>query len=164
MRAEDLARTLHARRSGHGKWRAKCPVHRSKGLTLAIYSDPDRVGLHCHAGCSKDDVLAALGLTWKDTLYQPRQKLDAKAWMDAQRSREAEEARKANIRIGELVLRFCEQGYTAEDRRNDVRTVLACAWVLSNKQVTQWERLMRHHLERIRAADHCRMRGMLPNS
>lgn len=70
MQAEELARLLHARRSGKGRWRARCPAHRSKGLTLAIYAGPERVSITCHAGCNSDDILATLGLTWKDTLYK----------------------------------------------------------------------------------------------
>lgn len=70
MQADDIARLLRARKCGKGRWRARCPVHRSKGLTLAIYAGVERTHITCHAGCSSDDVLATLGLTWKDTLYR----------------------------------------------------------------------------------------------
>lgn len=70
MQADELARLLHARRSGKGRWRSKCPIHRSKGLTLAIYADPARASITCYAGCSSDDILAKLGLSWRDTLYR----------------------------------------------------------------------------------------------
>lgn len=65
MTLSELCRTLNAK-GRHPKWRAKCPAHGSRALTLAIYADKDGIGLHCHAGCEKDDVLTAMGLTWKD--------------------------------------------------------------------------------------------------
>jgi hypothetical protein len=35
-----------------------------------LYAGPERISLTCHAGCHSDDVLAAVGLSWKDTLYR----------------------------------------------------------------------------------------------
>lgn len=72
MQSEDLAKLLHARKCGKSRWRAVCPVHKGRSLTLAVYSDAERVSVHCFAGCSSDDVLAAVGLTWKDCLYDSR--------------------------------------------------------------------------------------------
>ena len=72
MTAEETARHFNARRSGHGKWRAKCPVHQSKGLTLAIYSGDVRAMFTCFAGCAEDDILKAAGLAKKDIFYQQR--------------------------------------------------------------------------------------------
>ena len=162
MNAEQVANLFDRSRREGKAWRARCPVHKGKSLTLAIYSDADRVGLNCFAGCAKDDILAAVGLTWKDLLYVPRERLTREAWIALQRTKEADEARKANLRIGEWILRFCERGYTAEDRDRDVRSLLAAAWVLSNKEITAWRSLFNVHLERILAADHCRERRMLP--
>lgn len=71
MNASEVANRFNARREGK-TWRAKCPVHRSKGSTLAIYSNADHVGLHCFAGCSKDDILATVGLSWKDLLFDDK--------------------------------------------------------------------------------------------
>lgn len=67
MSPAEVARVFGVKRIGSGrKWRARCPAHKSRGLTLAIYDDGDKVGVYCHAGCRQDDVLAAVGLTWKD--------------------------------------------------------------------------------------------------
>jgi hypothetical protein len=51
------------RRSGAG-WRADCPNgHRSRGA-LALSEESDgRLLVHCHAGCSVLEVLAAVGLS-----------------------------------------------------------------------------------------------------
>src|SRR3954453_9331149 len=44
-----------------GEWhRCKCPVHQSSGPTLALRDGPRGLIVHCHAGCSRNDVLAEL--------------------------------------------------------------------------------------------------------
>ena len=44
-----------------GEWhRCRCPVHQSNGATLALKDGPRGLIVHCHAGCSRDDVLAEL--------------------------------------------------------------------------------------------------------
>jgi putative DNA primase/helicase len=40
--------------------RCRCPVHGSSGPTLALCDGPRGLIVHCHAGCSRDDVLAQL--------------------------------------------------------------------------------------------------------
>jgi hypothetical protein len=48
------------------KMRAQCPVHGSRGGTLSISELSDHVVLlKCHAGCSADAILRAIGLTMK---------------------------------------------------------------------------------------------------
>jgi len=164
VQAEEVARKFDRCRREGKVWRARCPVHKGNSLTLAIYADEDRAGLNCFAGCAKDDILAAVGLTWKDLIYVQRERLSPTAYREQQRIREAKELREANIRIGELVLKFIECGYTAEDRERDVKCVLSAAWVLREKNIPHWERIFRHHWERILASNHCRERKMLPNT
>ncbi len=159
MTTEALARHFeHPRREGRA-YRARCPVHRGKSLTLAIYADDDRSRVHCFAGCEADDVLAAVGLTWKDTLFAQR---DPKEWREAQRQREIAEKRASELRIGGWCIRFIENGYTREDRDRDMTVVAACAMVLTNKTIPHWERIFRMHMERIAAAEYCMRRRMLP--
>ena len=44
-----------------GEWhRCRCPVHQSKGATLALKDGAHGLIAHCHAGCSPDEVLAEL--------------------------------------------------------------------------------------------------------
>ena len=63
---ENLVQRLHAKRSGKG-WIAKCPVHDDHKPSLSIDEGADgRALIKCHAGCSTDDVIAALGLTRRD--------------------------------------------------------------------------------------------------
>lgn len=161
MNAEQFAHTYGAR-GRKPKWRMRCPVHNGRGMTLAVYDDgpSEPVGLYCHAQCTRDDILAALGITWKDVAPQ-RQWVDDKSYREAQRKRETEELRASQLRVGAWILRFIESGYTQEDRDRDVAVVCACAWVLSHKLIPHWEVILRTHLERIAAANHCLERGFL---
>lgn len=56
----DIAAALHARRTGTG-WIARCPAHEdgTPSLSLALTRN-GRVLVHCHAGCTQADVIAAL--------------------------------------------------------------------------------------------------------
>jgi putative DNA primase/helicase len=50
---------LAARRSG-GWWRCKCPVHESRGLTLALRDGEFGLVVKCFAGCSRLDLITEL--------------------------------------------------------------------------------------------------------
>ena len=56
--------------SGSAKgWRARCPAHDDRHPSLSIgVGDDDRVLLKCHAGCSTEAVVDALGLTMRDLM------------------------------------------------------------------------------------------------
>jgi hypothetical protein len=161
MTTEALARLFDRPRREGKAWRARCPVHGGKSLTLAIYADDDRSTVRCYAGCESDDVLAAVGLTWKQTFYRD-QRIDQKEWLEQKRQREIAEKRAGELRIGTWILRFIENGYTREDRDEDVTVIAACAIVLTNKPNRTWEGILRTTAERIAAADHCLSRRMLP--
>lgn len=50
-------------RGSNGKYRSQCPAHGSTGLTLGIKEcDDGTTLLKCFAGCSAEDILAAIGL------------------------------------------------------------------------------------------------------
>lgn len=52
---------------------AQCPAHedRAPSLSLGGRKDGDGVVLNCHAGCTTEDVVAALGLTMQDLFDEP---------------------------------------------------------------------------------------------
>lgn len=160
MTIAGLARVFNAR--GHGKRiRARCPVHGGKSLTLALYDDGGTLSVHCFYGCSRDDVLAAVGLTWKD--LKPR-----KEWMPPAeyaallKQRAAEEDRARNLRIGTWILRFAEHGYTRGDRKRDVSNALAACALLEVDALPHREKMLQTSMDRIMAANHCKERRMLP--
>lgn len=63
-----LAALPHPVRSCRGDhWMTRCPAHEDSSPSLSIHRNPDgKVLLHCFAGCDTVDVLAALGLQWRD--------------------------------------------------------------------------------------------------
>src|SRR5436853_577207 len=49
-----------ARQSGE-EWKARCPAHDDHNPSLSIATAEDgSLLVHCHAGCSQEDVIAAL--------------------------------------------------------------------------------------------------------
>lgn len=76
-----LDRLDRVRRSGKG-WMARCPAHDDKTASLSITEAPDKVLLWCFAGCRTEDVLAAVGLAFRD-LFPPRH------WPDSPEQRRA---------------------------------------------------------------------------
>lgn len=50
-------------------WQAQCPAHDDQTASLSISTGDDgRVLVHCHAGCSTKDVVAAVGSTMADLM------------------------------------------------------------------------------------------------
>lgn len=74
MSADILLQHLDkVKRTGQGRWMAGCPSHKDKSPSLAIRElDDGRVLVHCFAGCSVEEVLGAVGMTF-DALYPPRE-------------------------------------------------------------------------------------------
>lgn len=73
MSADTLLSHLEGiKRTGPGRWLARCPAHPDRHPSLAIRELPDgRVLIHDFAGCNVESVLSAVGLTFGD-LYPPR--------------------------------------------------------------------------------------------
>lgn len=75
MEGEAIQRVLDrlesVNRSGTG-WSARCPAH-DDGVNSLSVSTGDSAGvlLHCHAGCTVQDVVVALGLSMTDLQGQP---------------------------------------------------------------------------------------------
>ena len=61
------------KRTGQGKWLAKCPSHEDRSPSLSIRElDDGRVLVHCFAGCSVHEVVSSVGLELTD-LFPPRE-------------------------------------------------------------------------------------------
>lgn len=67
-----LAKLDGVKRTGPGRWLAKCPAHEDRRASLAIReADAGKILAHCFAGCSVHEVVAAAGLEMSD-LFPPR--------------------------------------------------------------------------------------------
>jgi hypothetical protein len=50
-----------------GEISARCPAHDDRVASLSVgVGDDGRVLLHCHTGCKPEEIVSALGLTWKE--------------------------------------------------------------------------------------------------
>lgn len=67
-----LGQLSRLRKAGPSSWSACCPAHEDRSPSLSIKAlDDGRILMHCHAGCSVDQVVGALGLQIDD-LFPPR--------------------------------------------------------------------------------------------
>ena len=104
MTAPQLAQMLHARRTGKGKWTAKCPSHPDKHPSLSIAVGRKGILVRCMSnGCDTRIILDALGLTWSDlfTDSEPdRDHLRRLRELEAQQEHERREKRRiANLAL-----------------------------------------------------------------
>ena len=70
MYIEDvLNRFDGVRETGGGQYSCRCPAHEDKSNSLGIkQGDGDRIMMNCFAGCQTQDILSAVGLSFKDIL------------------------------------------------------------------------------------------------
>lgn len=74
MRADELAGRLGGKKSGRG-YSCKCPAHGDKKASLSVSEGRDGgVVIHCHAGCTPEEVLGAMGLDLIDLAPEGHQR------------------------------------------------------------------------------------------
>lgn len=67
-----LSKLDGVKRTGPGRWLAKCPAHEDRRASLGIREgDEGKTLVHCFAGCTVHEVVAAAGLEISD-LFPPR--------------------------------------------------------------------------------------------
>lgn len=67
-----IAKLEKVKRTGNGTWLARCPAHDDKNPSMSVRETADeRVLVHCHAGCSVEEIVGAVGLSLED-LFPPR--------------------------------------------------------------------------------------------
>ena len=60
---------LHGAKRGKGGWTARCPAHDDRRPSLSVSAVEDgRVLVKCHAGCSTEAIVEAIGLTMRDLM------------------------------------------------------------------------------------------------
>ena len=65
--SEIVARLSGVRRTGNGRWTARCPAHEDRHASLSIRELMDgRILMHCFADCPVRDVLRSVGLSIVD--------------------------------------------------------------------------------------------------
>lgn len=73
MRVDDfLSRLEGVRRTGPGRWMAKCCFHEDRSPSLSVgEGDDGRILIKCFAGCPPNEILGAVGLTLNDLFPEP---------------------------------------------------------------------------------------------
>ncbi|MBR4050854.1 MAG: toprim domain-containing protein [Clostridia bacterium] len=56
----------NVRKTGENQYEALCPAHEDKHSSLSISSNENKILVHCHAGCSPEAIVAAVGLSKSD--------------------------------------------------------------------------------------------------
>lgn len=65
MNVEEVANAMRARKHG-SYWMARCVVHDDRSPSVSIRQEKNGVSIRCFAGCDTKDILAMLGLTFRD--------------------------------------------------------------------------------------------------
>jgi hypothetical protein len=64
---EEFAHHLRAAKQNGNGWIAKCPAHDDRAPSLSVREGDDgRVLVHCHAGCSVEEIVEAMGVSVSD--------------------------------------------------------------------------------------------------
>ena len=97
----DILERLDAvRETGTGTFLARCPAHNDGRPSLSVSVKPDRILVHCFAGCTPEEVTAAVGLTLAD-LYPD----DGERWTDTIRPIVEKEPRRVHPKPSRRVVR-----------------------------------------------------------
>jgi DNA primase len=74
MLTEEFVEKAGGGRQSGGQWQVKCPAHDDHVASLSVTENRDRFFFYCHAGCSGQDVIDAMGLEWYDVWFvaQPK--------------------------------------------------------------------------------------------
>lgn len=78
---EDILQTIidksEAKPTQENEWLGRCPAHKDTDPSLSITYTPEKILIHCHAGCSFPSIAAALGLEEED-FFKPNEKSGGK--------------------------------------------------------------------------------------
>lgn len=78
MIADILPRLSKVRPTGSGNWIACCPAHEDSSPSMTIREEKDgRILVHCHAGCSFEEIVNAVGFGY-EPWFPPKQEGDFK--------------------------------------------------------------------------------------
>lgn len=102
-----LSRLDGVRKTGAGKWVAKCPTRKERTASLSIkQTDDGRILFHDFGGSDAAEILAALGLNWVQ-LIPPHLRRDRHAYTPAERQGHDAMAALNAIHTAALITRIC---------------------------------------------------------
>ncbi len=78
----EFAGRLKGVRKGARDWSALCPAHDDHNPSLTFRADGRGIRFHCHAGCSRQEVLASMGLEERD-VFEPEDRGSRRSRIEA---------------------------------------------------------------------------------
>jgi hypothetical protein len=140
MKANVLLSKLDGvKQTGADRWRARCPSHGSKSLTLVVRQmDDGRVLLKCHAGCGAAEVLGAVGLEF-DALFPDNPQERVKRERSPFNAHDVLAALSDEARVLAMGGAWLNQGIVLDDEGR-ARMVLAASRVEAARSLTNGER------------------------
>ena len=69
MTLDEFIERLEDARPSAGGFTALCPAHDDSNASLSVHEGDNGLIVHCHAGCSFDDIVRALGLAPSDMFF-----------------------------------------------------------------------------------------------
>lgn len=129
---EKVLRRLHGvRQVGPGKWTACCPAHNDRSPSLSIReAEGGKVLLRCWAGCPTAEVLAVLGLTWRDLFPDNGPNV---------RGKKRPEASRKEQEIRELAARFDQACENAHRRLSVLYCTIGHIFAVNGLEITPEE-------------------------
>ncbi len=104
MIADDfVARLEKVRKSGDRQWTARCPAHADKGPSLRVTDNEGVILIHCFAGCSAAEVVAAAGLQLSD-LFPPRDKHERAIYLRERLTKDTLKDMQQEVTVAVLIL------------------------------------------------------------
>lgn len=72
MQLNELLQRLKSVKGSGNQYTALCPSHKDNNPSLSISQDGNKILLKCHAGCSIENIVTAMGLEMKDLFIEER--------------------------------------------------------------------------------------------
>jgi putative DNA primase/helicase len=70
MQLIEILHLLKGVKGNGNQFTSLCPAHSDKAPSLSISQKDNRILLHCHAGCSTEAIVMAMGLNLRDLFYK----------------------------------------------------------------------------------------------
>lgn len=74
MQLNEFLERLKTVKGNGNQYTAICPAHTDKDPSLSVSEANGKILLHCHAGCTTENILGVIGLDMKDLFIEPAHK------------------------------------------------------------------------------------------
>lgn len=117
MSAESLLERLQGvRKTGAGRWMARCPAHEDRGPSLSVRDKDGVVLIHCFRGCSAPEVAQAAGIELS-SLFPPSDGKTRAKMSQEKRMREALQVFRGELNLVFLTLNDVLKGKRIDPER-----------------------------------------------